>query len=287
MSNPFGDSDEVGDEEKSICSKVSTLNPFGEDEMLDEIQEGKEEEDESRQTDKGKSSNPFDEDESIDSETVFKKSSIPRKSLVLFPAKAEAPPRPISTPRSELSSEVIQDLREKGLNIEAFKKLYSEHNLNAAAAKDALIAQVMLACQQPQPSFLARLWQPPITVRVSTWLPNIEDKESKSFHTGYFSTVRFSFESSGSWQVSQEKGIRWTYESTVSVIFCFRLQVIARYAKYYNLWCSLYTKLEQSFPQGMMHPFPDDRWKSKLFGVTGQYRYHTIILVCYHGTSHL
>ena len=82
---------------------------------------------------------------------------------------------------------------------------------------------------------------------IASWLPNVED-ENKSLHTGYFTSVTPSSYPSKSWQV------------------------VVRYDKYYNFYCKIYRPLESCFPSGMENLFPDDRWKTRIFGVNDEVR---------------
>lgn len=82
----------------------------------------------------------------------------------------------------------------------------------------------------------------------ASWLPNIEDKDSKELHTGYIATISFSSFPAASWQM------------------------IARFDKFYRFYCKFYRQIADVFPRGMLHNFPDDRWKSRFFGVDDNVR---------------
>jgi len=79
-------------------------------------------------------------------------------------------------------------------------------------------------------------------------MPNIEDPETRELHTGYFISVNMTYQLNNSWQI------------------------IARYAKFYGLYCKLSKALTVHFPNGMLNLFPNDRWKTMIFGVTDSVR---------------
>jgi len=67
-------------------------------------------------------------------------------------------------------------------------------------------------------------------------------------HTGYIATVAFAVHPSRSWQM------------------------ITRYATYYNFYCKFHKELSASTPRGMLYPFPNDRIKTRFFGVNDETR---------------
>ena len=131
-----------------------------------------------------------------------------------------------------------------------YEAVYNECEKSHIGARIAMKNKVVEAYRKNDLVTLDILWRSPIAVRVLSWLPNIQDPDSNEPHTGYFATVYLTSRPSHQWQV------------------------VARFAKFYNLHSKMkklcYEKL--FFPGGMTCPFPDDRWKSKFFGVNDEVR---------------
>jgi hypothetical protein len=78
-----------------------------------------------------------------------------------------------------------------------------------------------------------KIWEPPIALRVGSWLPNVAD-ESGSEHTIYFVAVTLKPENY-TWQLSK------------------------RYAKFHDFHASIKKDIPVAFLRNMLHAFPDDR----------------------------
>lgn len=91
------------------------------------------------------------------------------------------------------------------------------------------------------------IWEPPIGVRVGSWLPNVLDEASGTEHTVYFLSVTL-LSRNYTWQLSK------------------------RYALFHNLYHELKRDLAKAFPSKMMNPFPEDRVKAWLYGMSDKVR---------------
>ena len=49
-------------------------------------------------------------------------------------------------------------------------------------------------------------------------------------------------------------------------------QIVARYDKYYKFYRKICKMLESCLPSGMVNLFPNDRWKTRIFGVNDEVR---------------
>jgi hypothetical protein len=141
--------------------------------------------------------------------------------------------------RLELSPALKISNIELGIEENAFRDLLSECLNDVDRARQLTKEKVIAAYDQGLVSSLDLLWRPPLLVRVSSWLPDIEDPGSRELHTGYYMSI----------SLTSFPAHRW--------------QIVARYAKYYELYCRIHKSLESVFPNGMTHPFPDDRLKSR------------------------
>ena len=130
-----------------------------------------------------------------------------------------------------------------------YEAIYNECDKSHVGARIELKKRIIAAHEKNDVVTLDAMWRSPISVRVSSWLPNIEDPDSKEMHTGYFATVYLTSRPTHQWQV------------------------IARFGKFYNLYSRMKkSSYEKLFPGGMTCPFPDDRWRTKFFGVNDDTR---------------
>ena len=134
-------------------------------------------------------------------------------------------------------------------NGNAYEAVYNECDQSHVGARIAMKKKVISAYERKDVATLDNLWKSPISVRVSSWLPNIQDPESQELHTGYFATIQLTSRPTHQWQV------------------------IARFGKFYQLYLKLKkASFEKLFLNGMACPFPEDRWKTKIFGVSDDTR---------------
>lgn len=89
------------------------------------------------------------------------------------------------------------------------------------------------------------IWEPPLHVRIGSWLPNVNDGSGGADYTAYFVTVTLS-STNYSWQLSK------------------------RYALFYELYHQLKEPIAKA--GGTKTKFPEQRILSFLFGLTDEVR---------------
>jgi len=138
---------------------------------------------------------------------------------------------------------------EMGIHEQAFRETLVECMNDVDRARELMKGRILTAFSSGNLSAVERLWRPPLQVRITSWLPNIEDPETKELHTGYIMTICFSLDPRFSWQK------------------------VTRFSKLSDLHKTIYRSLEAAFPAGMLSPFPSQDWlKTKFFGVTDEIR---------------
>jgi hypothetical protein len=149
-----------------------------------------------------------------------------------------------------------------GLDAKALHTALIESDFDYPTARSLLIKSITSCyensfsgpefCREYSNEYLVSLWRPPISIRVSSWLQESSTSEvtDQKMHTVYEIKITLTARPAESWQI---------YRSYSSQL-------------YSNLYSTLYPHLKGAFHQEMTHPFPDDYWKGRIFGVSTEMR---------------
>lgn len=147
-----------------------------------------------------------------------------------------------------------------GLDANALRTALAESDFDYPTAHSLLVKNVIHCyensfsgpdfCREYSNENLVSLWRSPISIRVSSWLQESTEEINQKLHTVYAIEISLTARPTESWQIFR------SYSSQL----------------YSNLYVKLYPYLNGAFLQEMTHPFPDDFWKGRIFGVSTEMR---------------